>query len=53
MSLDMLAFPEWFDSLPFATRGEVRAACDSATLTEAGRLVHDAFDGLTSVCPEA
>ena len=53
MSLDVLAFPEWFDRLPFATGGEVRAACDSATLTEAGRQVRDAFDELTSVCPEA
>ena len=53
MSLDMLAFPDWFDRLPFATGGEVRAACDSATLTEAGRRVRSAFDGLTSVCPEA
>ena len=53
MSIDMLAFPEWFDSLPFATGGEVRAVCDSATLTEAARQVRDAFDGLTSVCPEA
>ena len=53
MSLDVLAFPEWFDCLPFATGGEVRAACDAATLTEAGRQVRDAFDGLASVCPEA
>ena len=53
MSLDMLAFPEWFDNLPFATGGEVRAACDSATLTETGRRVRGAFDGLASVCPEA
>ena len=53
MSLDVLEFPEWFHRLPFATGGEVRAACDAATLTEAGRQVRDAFDGLASVCPEA
>ena len=52
MSLDVLAFPRKF-SLPFANGGEVRAACDTATLTEAGRHVRDAFDGLASVCPEA
>ena len=53
MSLDVLALPEWFDSLPFANGEEVRAECDTAELTEAGRKVRDAFDGLTSVCPEA
>ena len=53
MSLDVLAFPEWFDSLPFANGEEVRAECDTAELTEAGRKVRDAFDGLASVCPEA
>ena len=51
MSLDMLAFPEWFDSLPFATGREVRETCDSAAFTEVGRRVRSAFDGLTSVCP--
>ena len=53
MSIDVLAFPEWFDSLPFATVEQVRVACDTAALTEAGRQVRDAFDGLISVCPEA
>ena len=52
MSLDVLAFPKWFDSLPFANGKEVRAECDTAELTETGRKVRDAFDGLASVCPE-
>ena len=52
MSLDVLAFPEWFDSLPFADGEEVRAACETAVLTKAGRQVRDAFDGLVSVYPE-
>ncbi len=52
MSLDVLALREWFDSLPFANGEEVRAECDTAKLTEAGRKVRDAFDGLASVCPE-
>ena len=53
MSIDVLAFPEWFASLPFANGEEVRAACDTAALTQAGRQVREAFDGLASVCPEA
>lgn len=48
----LLAFPEWFDALPFAVGGQVRAACDAATLTDRGRRVRDAFDRLASVCPE-
>ena len=52
ISLDMLAFPEWFDRLPFADGEGVRAACETAVLTEAGRQVRDAFDGLGSVHPE-
>ena len=52
MSLDVLAFPEGF-RLPFDNGAEVCAACDAGTLTEAGRKVREAFDGLASVCPEA
>lgn len=52
MSLDALAFPEWFDRLPFSDGAEVRNACDRPELTEKGRMVIDAFDGLTSVCPD-
>ena len=52
MSIDVLAFPEWFDSLPFANGEDVCAKCDTAKLTEAGRMVSDAFNGLASVCRE-
>ena len=53
MSLDVLAFPECFDRLPFTNAEEVRAECGTGELTEAGRKVRDAFDGLASVYPEA
>lgn len=52
MSLDALAFPDWFDELPFADGAEVRAECDTAELTETGRKIRDAFYGLASVHPE-
>ena len=51
MSLDALAFPKRFDRLPFSDGAEVRSACDRPESTEEGRMVVDAFDGLTSVCP--
>ena len=49
MSLDALAFPEWFDGVPFADGAEARDSCDTPELTEKGRIIVDAFDGLTSV----
>ena len=52
MSLDALAFPDWFKSPPFTDGKEVRAECDTAELTEAGRKIHEAFDGLAPVHPE-
>ncbi|MCY4431482.1 MAG: hypothetical protein OXC11_13970 [Rhodospirillales bacterium] len=48
-SLDALAFPEWFDRLPFNDGAEVRASCNKPELTETGRMVVDAVNGLTSV----
>ena len=51
MSLDALAFPAWFDRLPFSDGGEVRIACDRQQLTDPGREIVDAFDGLSSVLP--
>lgn len=51
MSLDALTFPEWFDCLPFADGAEVRASCDREELTDTGRKIRDAFDGLASVYP--
>ena len=51
MSLDALAFPEWFDRLPFSDGEEVRIACNRQQLTDPGREIVDAFDGLRSVLP--
>ena len=51
MSLDALAFPEWFDRLPFSDGEEVRVACHRQKLTDAGREIVGAFDGLRSVLP--
>ena len=52
MSLDALAFPDRFDRLPFGNGTEVRASCDRPELTETGRKIFEAFDGLTSVFPD-
>ena len=52
MSLDVLAFPEWFHNVPFADGGEVRAECENAELTEVGRKILAAFNGLASLYPE-
>lgn len=49
MSLDALAFPEWFDRLPFTRGAKVRDTCDRGELTEEGRTIVDAFDGLAPV----
>ena len=51
MSLDALAFPEWFDRLPFSDGEEVRIACHRQQLTDPGREIVAAFDGLRSVLP--
>lgn len=53
MSLDALAFPEWFDRPPFSDGAEVRDSCDRPELTEKGRGVVEAVGGLTSVFPTA
>ena len=52
LSLDALAFPDWFDKLPFANGGQVHAECGGTELTETGRKIRDAFYGLASVHPE-
>ena len=51
MSLDALAFPAWFDRLPFSDGEDVRIACDRRQLTDRGREIVDAFDGPRSVLP--
>ncbi len=52
MSLDALTFPEWFDRLPFDDGTEVHETCNWPELTETGREVVRAFEGLTSVYPD-
>lgn len=52
MSLDVLAFPDWFDQLPFADGADVIASCSGAELTGPGRKVRDAFRELSSVAPD-
>lgn len=52
MSLDVLAFPDWFDRLPYSDGAEVRASCERTELTDKGRKIREAFEGLTSVHPE-
>ena len=52
MSLDTLAFPEWFDRLLFGDGAGVCASCGRPELTETGREIVDAFYGLTSVYPD-
>ena len=52
MSLDALAFPEWFDCPRFGDGEGVCGSCDRLELTETGREIVDAFDGLTSVHPD-
>ena len=51
MSLDALAFPEWFGRLAFSDGTEVRDSCDRPELTETGRKVVNAFAGLAPVYP--
>ena len=52
MSLDALAFPDWFDRLPFGDGTELHNICDRSELTESGREIVEAFDGLASVHPD-
>lgn len=52
MSLDVLAFPDWFDQVPFADGAGVLASCSGAELTGPGRMVRDAFGELSSVAPD-
>ena len=52
MSLDVLAFPEGFDRLPFSNGAEVSASCNRQDLTEEGRAIRDAFNNLISIYPE-
>ena len=46
LSLDALAFPDDFTTLPFTDGGEVRKLCGGEDCTEAARRVRDAFANL-------
>ena len=49
MSLNALAFPADFNELPFKNGEEVRLKCDTDYLTREGKIIRDAFNGLTPV----
>lgn len=51
ISLDALAFPAWFDRVPFFSGADVQEYCNGRRLTDAGREVLDAFEGLTPARP--
>ena len=53
MSLDVRAFPDWFEELPFANGADVRASCDHGALTDTGQKIRDAFEALHSVFPDS
>ncbi len=53
MSLSALAFPSWFDHIPFDVGQDVDRTCNSNELSEEGRIVRDAFERLTPAWPEA
>lgn len=48
MSLDALAFPPWFDRVPFESGKEVKDKCATSVFTDEGRRVCEAFEQLTS-----
>lgn len=50
MSIEVLALPESFSTLPFANGAEVKKSCNQVGLTDTGRQVRDAFSGLIPVC---
>ena len=52
MSLDVLAFPDWFEALPFVDGADVRARCDHGELTDTGQKIRAAFEALHSVFPD-
>ena len=52
ISLDVRAFPDWFEELPFADGADVRASCAHGELTDTGQKIRDAFEALHSVFPD-
>ena len=53
MSLDVRAFPDWFEELPFANGADVRASCDHGALIETRQKIRGAFEALHSVFPDS
>ena len=49
MSLNAFAFPEEFNQVPFKYGQDVKEKCDTFELSDEGRIVRDAFAGLTPV----
>lgn len=49
MSLNAFAFPEEFNQIPFKNGQDVRKKCSTKELSTEGRMVRDAFAGLTPV----
>ncbi len=49
MSLNAFAFPEEFNQVPFKYGQDVKEKCDTFELSDEGRMVRDAFAGLTPV----
>ena len=52
MSLDVLAFPDWFEALPFVDGADVRTRCDHGELTDTGQKIRAAFEALHSLFPD-
>ena len=52
MSLDVRAFPDWFEELSFADGADVGASCTYGELTDTGQKIRDAFEALHSVFPD-
>ncbi|MCY3709371.1 MAG: hypothetical protein OXG26_10785 [Caldilineaceae bacterium] len=53
MSLNGLAFPEEFNKIPFENGQDVRKKCSTKELSAEGRMVRDAFAGLTPVLSQS
>lgn len=52
MSLDVMRFPDCFEKLPFSKGSEVKAICSPKKLTPEGKAILEAFNNLSSVCPD-
>lgn len=53
MSLSAFSFPVWFDHIPFEDGQDVMDKCDTIELSNEGRMVRNAFEGLSPVWPDS